>query len=78
MTVETLQAAIAVVGLVSGSSLVGGVVWAIRQEGRINGHDLLFEEREKKQDERHQETIDRLQRIETYVLELKRNGSTAR
>jgi hypothetical protein len=41
-----------------------GTVWAIRQEGRINSHDRLFDEREKLSKERHEDTTRRLERIE--------------
>lgn len=47
---------------------VGGiVVWSVRQEGRINGHDKLFEEREKQTDDRYEELKQRLTRIETKL-----------
>lgn len=47
-----------------GLAALGGVTWAVRQEGRINGHDKLFEEREKLADERHEDNRERLSRIE--------------
>lgn len=74
MTIEGIQTALGLVTLVSGGSIVGGVIWAIRQEGRINGHDQLFAEREKQADERHEDLKDRLIRIETMVGEIRRNG----
>ena len=46
---------------------VGVVGWAIRQEGRINAHDSLFEEREKQAVERHDDIKDRLTRIESKL-----------
>ena len=51
---------------------VGGVVWLVRLEGRVNGHDDTFVEREKQQTERHEDLKERLVRIET---KLDRNGS---
>lgn len=51
----------------AGTTLVAGVVWAVRQEGRITGHDKLFEEREKLALERHQTIKDALMRIETKI-----------
>lgn len=45
-------------------ALVGAVVWAVRIEGRVNGHQTLFEEREKQFEDRHQELQARLIRIE--------------
>ena len=46
------------------SIIVGVVVWCVRLEGRINGHDTLFTEREKQSDDRWEEVIRRLDRIE--------------
>ena len=43
---------------------VAGVVWGVRQEGRINSHDTLFIEREKQQKARDEDIIQRLERIE--------------
>jgi len=45
-------------------TIIGAVVWGVRQEGRINGHDTLFVEREKQQAARDDEIIRRLERIE--------------
>ena len=54
--------------------LVSGIVWAVRVEGRVNGHDRLFEERDKlhaERDknllERHDELSRRLERIEQKI-----------
>ena len=65
-----LEAAIgAGVAIVLGA--VGGGIWAVRLEGRINGHDQLFEERDTQDklrvamaDERHRDVKERLERIE--------------
>lgn len=53
-------------GLIATLSLaaVGAVVWAVRIEGRVNGHQTLFEEREKQFEDRHEEIQARLIRIE--------------
>lgn len=53
-------------GLIATLSLaaVGGVIWAVRIEGRVNGHQTLFEEREKQFEDRHEEIQARLIRIE--------------
>lgn len=66
--------------LTLGGSVVGVVVWSIRQEGRINGHDRLFEERKAQDtirqsmhDDRHKDIKDRLERIERKLDRL--NGS---
>jgi len=45
-------------------TIIATVVWGVRQEGRINGHDTLFVEREKQQSARDDEIIRRLERIE--------------
>lgn len=47
-----------------GLASLTGVIWAVRQEGRLNRHDTLFEERQKSQDERDRDIKDRLVRIE--------------
>lgn len=44
-----------------------GVVWAVRLEGRVNGHDTLFEERKAAQIERDLDIKNRLVRIETKL-----------
>ena len=60
-------------GVVTGvlTAAAGAIGWAIRQEGRINGHEKLFAEREKvliavqaQSLERHNDTKERLERIE--------------
>ena len=43
---------------------LAGIVAAVRLEGRVNGHDKLFEERQLLLDERHSDLKDRLVRIE--------------
>ena len=58
-----------VMGFVAlGISVIGssstGLIWAVRQEGRINAHDNMFEEREKQDVIRFQELVRRLDRIE--------------
>ena len=66
--------------LTLGGGIVGVTAWSIRQEGRINGHDKLFDER-KAQDtlrqehsnDRHAEIKERLTRIESKLDRL--NGS---
>jgi hypothetical protein len=47
-----------------GVMMIGVVVWAVRIEGRINGHDQLFVEKDKLADERHEDIKARLIRIE--------------
>ena len=57
-----------------GLTAVAAIIWSIRQEGRLNTHDKLFEAKdrlaqaqEKLIDERHRDTRDRLVRIETKL-----------
>ena len=54
--------------------LIGAVVWAVRVEGRVNGHDQTFEalkdlleERDEHLTERHNSVINRLVRIEIKI-----------
>lgn len=47
-----------------GVPVITGIVWAVRQEGRINQHTTLFEQKDKQLDERHEELLRRLERIE--------------
>ena len=55
---------------------VGAVVEVVRLEGRLNGHDTLFIEREKLTDAQHEDLTARLVRIETKLDEsLKLNGT---
>ena len=63
-----------------GAGIVGVTAWSIRQEGRINEHDRMFEERKTQDalrqthsDERHEEIKERLGRIESKLDRL--NGS---
>ena len=56
---------------------VGGLVWAVRVEGRVNGHDKLFEEREKALEARHEELQYRLERIEQKLDRLNGGGPRA-
>jgi hypothetical protein len=76
---DTLWFAITGLGITILSSSSAGLIWAIRQEGRINGHDKLFEEREKQTDdkfeqiesraqERHMEMMSRMDRLENLAM----------
>lgn len=55
-----------------GTVVVGGIVWAVRLEGRINVHDTLLRERKDQQDERWEEVKARLERIESKLDGAKR------
>lgn len=62
-------------GLVALSVAVFGVaVWSVRQEGRINAHDQLFQEREKQETTRFEDVKTRLARIEQKLDSL--NGKS--
>ena len=52
-----------VITAMSATGLIGAVVFAIRQEGRINAHDQLFQEREKLANERHADLKNDLKEI---------------
>jgi len=63
------------------TAIAGIATWSLRQEGRINGHDALFVEREKAQTteieyihasavHRHEDTQKRLDRIERKLDQL--------
>lgn len=47
-----------------GTALVGITSWNVKLQGRVNGHDTLFEERKVQADERHDDVKERLVRIE--------------
>jgi len=66
------MAAFAVLGVAVMVEGAAGLIWAIRQEGRLNGHDVTFEEREKRADERHKEVLDRLERFENKIDNLRK------
>lgn len=68
MTWDSVSAAVGVA-----VTSIAGVVWGVRQEGRINEHDRLFKERKEQADERHADIKDRLERIENKLDRL--NGS---
>jgi hypothetical protein len=56
-----------------GGFAVGGIVWGIRLEGRVNSHQQLFAERKEQGDDRHaamKEQNDN--RYEAFQLTLKR------
>lgn len=46
---------------------VGAIVWAVRVEGRVNGHDKVFIDLSKLLDERHTAITTRLERIEAKI-----------
>lgn len=57
----------------AGLGLAGVVgIWAVRQEGRINAHDQLFEEREKQAVERHTDLKNDLKELKEMLKAGKR------
>ena len=48
-------------------AILGGVIWAVRLEGRVNQQEAISVERGKSEDERSEDMKDRLQRIETKL-----------
>lgn len=60
--------------LAMAGTIVGGIVWAVRLEGRVNAHQTLFEEREKLTIQRHADLQARLIRIEQKLDRANGNG----
>lgn len=50
---------------------VGGVAWVVKLQGRVDGHDKLFEEREKNAVERHASLKEDLHDLKTTLKELR-------
>ncbi len=46
---------------------IGGIIWAVRLEGRVNTHDSIFIEREKQADSRDRDLQKRLDRVEVKI-----------
>ena len=42
-----------------GLAIVGALVWAVRQEGRVNNHDTLHQQHVKRDEEIRAEALDR-------------------
>jgi len=42
-----------------GLAVVGAIVWAVRQEGRVNNHDDLHKQHQKRDEEIRAESLDR-------------------
>ena len=49
---------------------LGGIIWAVRLEGRVNTQEKTSVVSSKQQDERHTDLKDRLSRIEDKLDEL--------
>lgn len=50
---------------------VGGVAWVVKLQGRVDGHDTLFAEREKNAIERHGVVTKDLDTIKTLLWEMR-------
>jgi len=50
---------------------LGSIVWAVRQEGRVNTHDQMFKDRDDWEAEFRQDNKERLIRIERKLDKLK-------
>ena len=66
-----------------GMGFIGAIVWAVRVEGRVNGHDKAFidmgkllDERDEYNKERHADLAIRLTRIEDKIDRGFKNGSS--
>lgn len=46
--------------IVVGTTALGGLVWLVRLEGRVNTHEAECVQRRKRDDERHAETTTKL------------------
>lgn len=70
--------------LSAGLSCVAAIVWAVRVEGKVKGHDRMFtdlgkliDERDERIRERHLEVVARLVRIESAIDKGFKNGNGA-
>jgi hypothetical protein len=62
-----LTPAVVALGFTLLSAFVGGIVWFVRLEGRVNQLEKLFSVRDKYLDERHNEVKVALVRIDTKL-----------
>lgn len=58
-----------VTAITLGLAGLGGVVWAIRLEGKVSEHDQLFEEREKQSSERQKAAAERHEELKMELKE---------
>lgn len=55
------------VAFMGGSTVIGGVIWLIRLEGRVNTHEAECALRQKRADERHGEMKEQLDGISSKL-----------
>lgn len=53
--------------LSAGALAVGGVVWMVRLEGRVNNHAILFEERKDRDVERYNQLLREIGSLRSLV-----------
>lgn len=56
------------------ATAVGGLIWGVRLEGRVNAHDQRFDLERDQADERHADIKERLVRIEQKLDQKNRKG----
>ncbi len=68
-------------GVTIALAIVGALVWAVRQEGRVNNHDVLHIQHQKRAEEIRIEALDRDENVRAEALERDsemRNTATVR
>lgn len=55
------------IALTGGLAVIGGVVWLVRLEGRVNTHEAECAQRQQRMDERHVETNKKLDAIDAKL-----------
>ena len=51
-------------------AFVGGIIWAIRLEGKVSEHEQLFKEREKQAEKTERATDDRLKEVKETLVRI--------
>lgn len=58
---------VAAIAVAVGLPALGGVIWLVRLEGRVNTHEAECAQRQKRADERHAETNAKLASIDAKL-----------
>jgi len=58
--------------------IIGGIIWAIRLEGRQTAHERECAERQKRMDERHDVSVERLANIDKKLDRLLDHSNAGR